>query len=73
MVAEYSAEQRAANDIIRDLPAGRDLGTFTWEPTRFYDTLPNQPLFTTSGVWSHYVVDPVRMGIYDQLILDYGL
>ena len=38
VVAEYNPEPQRANLIMRDLPEGRGLGTFFWEPTR-------------SGVW----------------------
>jgi arabinogalactan endo-1,4-beta-galactosidase len=33
-IAEYNAERTQANLMIRDLPDGRGLGTFFWEPTR---------------------------------------
>ena len=33
VIAEYGPEQRAANDVIFDLPDQRGLGTFNWEPT----------------------------------------
>jgi arabinogalactan endo-1,4-beta-galactosidase len=34
VVAEYNPERTRANRIIRDLPDGRGLGTFFWEPTQ---------------------------------------
>jgi arabinogalactan endo-1,4-beta-galactosidase len=38
VIAEYNPERTRANQIMRDLPEGRGLGTFFWEPTQ-------------SGVW----------------------
>jgi arabinogalactan endo-1,4-beta-galactosidase len=36
MVVEYSAPNiRQVNDIVRDLPGGKGLGTFIWEPTKW--------------------------------------
>lgn len=73
VIAEYSAEQRAANDVMFQLPNGRGLGTFNWDPTRFYETHPNVPLFTTDGEWNDFVTIPERIGLYDQMAQDYGL
>ncbi len=73
VIAEYSAEQRAANDVMFQLPDGRGLGTFNWDPTRSYDTHPNVPLFTTDGEWNDFVTIPERIGLYDQMAQDYGL
>lgn len=73
VIAEYSAEQRAANDVMFALPDGRGLGTFNWDPTRFYDTHPNVPLFDTDSAWNDYVTLPERIGLYDQMAEDYGL
>lgn len=73
VIAEYSAQQRAANDTMFNLPGNRGLGTFNWDPTRFYETHPNVPLFTTNGAWNRFVTIPSMMGLYDQMALDYGL
>jgi hypothetical protein len=73
MIAEYSAEERAANDTMHRLPDGRGLGTFNWDPTRAYDTHPNHPLFSTHGAWNHFVAIPEQMAVYDQMATDYGL
>ena len=40
MIAEYGPEQRAANDMIFNLPNNRGVGTFNWEPT-------------TQGAWNN--------------------
>jgi arabinogalactan endo-1,4-beta-galactosidase len=33
-IAEYNPQRRLLNDIMRELPDGRGLGTFFWEPTQ---------------------------------------
>ncbi len=73
MIAEYSAEQRAAGDVVFDLPGGRGIGTFNWDPTRAYDTHPNQPLFAASGAWNRFVAIPELMALYEEMAHDYGL
>jgi hypothetical protein len=55
------------------LPDKRGLGTFNWDPTRSYATHPNDPLFSTDGAWNRYVAIPAKMGLYDQMVRDYGL
>jgi arabinogalactan endo-1,4-beta-galactosidase len=73
VIAEYSAEQRAANDTMFALPNGRGLGTFNWDPTRSYETHPNHPLFTTNGAWNRFVAIPEMMALYEKMAKDYGL
>jgi arabinogalactan endo-1,4-beta-galactosidase len=73
VIAEYSAEQRAANDVMFNLPNRRGLGTFNWDPTRAYDTHPNVPLFSAGNAWNDYIAIPAMMGLYDQMARDYGL
>ena len=73
MIAEYSAEQRAAHDTMHNLANGRGLGAFNWDPTRSYSTHPNEPLFTNDGTWNHYVAIDSMMSIYDGIVSDYGL
>jgi arabinogalactan endo-1,4-beta-galactosidase len=73
IVAEYSAEQRAVNDTMFNLPDHRGLGSFNWDPTRAYDTHPNQALFSTNGAWNKYVAIPELMALYEQMAKDYGL
>jgi len=72
LIAEYSAEQRAAGDVMFGLPDKRGIGTFNWDPTRAYDTLPNDPLFSTNGAWNRYVAIPEKMALYEQMAEDYG-
>lgn len=73
LIAEYSAEQRAAGDVMFGLPDRRGLGTFNWDPTRAYDTHPNDPLFSTNGAWNKYVAIPEKMALYEQMAKDFGL
>lgn len=73
IIAEYSSQQRAANDTMFNLPGGRGLGTFNWDPTRSYETHPNDPLFSTNGAWNRFVTIPEKMALYDKMAMDYGL
>jgi arabinogalactan endo-1,4-beta-galactosidase len=69
-IAEYGPEQRAANDIIFDLPSQRGIGTFNWEPTtRGAWNDPNHDLLRRSG--STYTVQP-DMAQYSQMKTDYA-
>jgi arabinogalactan endo-1,4-beta-galactosidase len=47
VIAEYNPERTEANRIMRDMPDGRGLGTFFWEPT-LNGTWGNS-MFTSSG------------------------
>lgn len=69
-IAEYSAEQRAANDVLFDLPNKRGVGTFNWDPTRAYETHPNDPLFSMN--WPAFTVIPEKMEIYEELAAEYA-
>ncbi len=60
MIAEYSGDERAANDVIYGLPNDEGLGTFNWNPTT---------LWTESGTTFSPGTD---MPIYDQMALDYA-
>jgi arabinogalactan endo-1,4-beta-galactosidase len=73
IIAEYSAEQRAAGDVMFGMPDKRGLGTFNWDPTRSYETLPNDPLFSTDGAWNRFVAIPAKMALYEQMAKDFGL
>jgi len=69
-VAEYGPEQKAANDIMFNMPNQRGLGTFNWEPTtRGAWNDPNHDLLRLSG--STYTVQP-DMALYDQMKIDYA-
>jgi arabinogalactan endo-1,4-beta-galactosidase len=65
LIAEYSQEKRAANDIMFNLPTGRGLGTFVWEPTRW-----GEALFDRDG---DQLVANEMITLYDQMAEDYGL
>jgi arabinogalactan endo-1,4-beta-galactosidase len=73
LIAEYSAEQRAVNDTMFNLPDHRGLGSFNWDPTRSYDTHPNHALFSTNGAWNRFVAIPEMMALYEKMAQDYGL
>lgn len=61
VVAEYSWEKRAANDLMFELPDKRGLGTFIWEPTEYHERVfdPNGDVITD-------MIAP-----YDQMKIDY--
>lgn len=72
-VAEYSSDKRALNDIVRGLPHEAGLGTFLWDTTRWYDTHPIEPVFTTGAAWNDFISIPALMELYEQMAQDYGL
>ena len=47
VIAEYNPERTAAHQLMVDLPDGRGLGTFFWEPTQGGEW--GDPLFTWQG------------------------
>lgn len=70
IIAEYGPEQRAANDIMWNLPNNRGLGTFNWEPTtQGAWNNPGHDLFRRSG--STYTTQP-DIAVYDQMKIDYA-
>jgi arabinogalactan endo-1,4-beta-galactosidase len=64
LVVEYSVPDiRKINDIVHDLPGGKGVGTFIWEPTRW-----NGPaLFNWRGNTKPEIED------YEKMARDYGL
>jgi arabinogalactan endo-1,4-beta-galactosidase len=64
IIAEYSQEKRAANDVMFNIPDGRGLGTIIWEPLQYLEAF-----FTASGNnWStNSYID-----LYPQMSKDYG-
>lgn len=64
LVAEYSQEKRAVNDLVYNLPGERGLGTFIWEPTAWRETL-----FDRQG---NQLVANDWMRLYDQMADEYG-
>ena len=65
LVAEVGFETIEANEIMHSLPDHRGLGTFIWEPTL---GMNRQQLFDNHGA-----VIPDKMGLYDQVVKEYGL
>lgn len=69
VIAEYNGDKRAANDLMRDMPDGRGLGTFFWEPTANGEW--GDAMFTWAG--NEARADQDDFAIYDQIADDYGL
>ena len=69
IIAECNGDKRAANAIMWNLPDGRGLGTFFWEPTASGEW--GSAMFTWSG--STATANPNDFAIYDQIADDYGL
>nr|AGS52188.1 putative arabinogalactan endo-1,4-beta-galactosidase [uncultured bacterium contig00052] len=71
-VVEYADFHREVNDLVWELPSGKRLGTFVWEPQEF-DGDNSKPLFDwRSGANSgRYSND--RLLLYPQMAKDYGL
>ncbi len=69
VIAEYGPEARRANEIIRDLPDQRGLGTFLWEPTQSGTWGPS--MFSNSG--SEYQALSDHFDIYDGIREDFGM
>jgi len=68
-IAEYNPERREANRIMRDLPDGRGLGTFFWEPTQSGEW--GESMFDWNGnVQSARAADFAE---YDAIADEYGL
>jgi arabinogalactan endo-1,4-beta-galactosidase len=69
VIAEYGPEARRANEIVRDIPDQRGLGTFIWEPTQSGAWGPS--LFTTTGTTRQ--AQSEAFAIYDDIREDFGL
>jgi len=69
IIAEYGPEARRANEIIRDLPDERGLGTFVWEPTQSGTWGPS--LFSQSG--NEYTALTEAFAVYDGIREDFGM
>lgn len=68
-IAEYNPERRLLNDIMRELPDGRGLGTFFWEPTQSGEW--GAALFTWQG--NRALANVEDFAEYDQMRVDFGL
>jgi arabinogalactan endo-1,4-beta-galactosidase len=69
VIAEYNAERTRANEIMRNLPDGRGLGTFIWEPTQSGSW--GNALFVFNG--TSYAADPASFAEIDALKPSLGL
>lgn len=68
-IAEYNSQGRLLNDIMRDVPDNRGLGTFFWEPTE--SGFWGDAIFTWQGNTARANADD--FAVYDQIVEDYDL
>jgi arabinogalactan endo-1,4-beta-galactosidase len=68
-IAEYNPQRRLLNDIMRELPDGRGLGTFFWEPTQ--SGAWGRSMFARQG--NRFSANPDDFAEYDRMRADYGL
>jgi arabinogalactan endo-1,4-beta-galactosidase len=68
-IAEYNPQRRLLNDIMRELPDGRGVGTFFWEPTQSGSW--GQAMFTFQG--NRVLAIPADFAEYDQMRDDFDL
>jgi arabinogalactan endo-1,4-beta-galactosidase len=64
LIVELAADVLETNQIMHQLPDGKGLGTFIWEPTANNN---GQALFDRRGA-----VIPERMRLYDEVAKEYG-
>lgn len=69
VIAEYGPEARRANEIIRDLPGKRGLGTFVWEPTQ--SGVWGASMFSRTG--DQYTALSEAFAVYDGIREDFGM
>lgn len=69
VVAEYGPEPEAVLDILTDLPDGRGVGAFRWEPT--LSGTWGRAMFDISG--SSYIANEDEFAIFDEMRSDLGL
>jgi arabinogalactan endo-1,4-beta-galactosidase len=68
-IAEYNPARRLLNDIMRELPDGRGVGTFFWEPTQSGSW--GASMFTWQGNTAR--ANAADFAEYDQMRADFGL
>jgi arabinogalactan endo-1,4-beta-galactosidase len=68
-IAEYNPQRRLLNDIMRELPDGRGVGTFFWEPTQSGSW--GNAMFTFQGNTLRAIA--TDFAEYDQMRTDFGL
>jgi arabinogalactan endo-1,4-beta-galactosidase len=69
VIAEYGPEQRAANDIMFNLPNQQGIGTFNWEPTRAGAWNTDHALFRVS---SKAYTSTADLALYDLMKTAYA-
>jgi arabinogalactan endo-1,4-beta-galactosidase len=69
--AEYGGFEREINDVNFNLPNQMGIGTYFWEATMNSASWNNGALVTGSN--GSYTWSPSKVGIYDQMVKDYGL
>jgi arabinogalactan endo-1,4-beta-galactosidase len=69
VVAEYGPEQRAAHDVVFNLPNQQGLGSFNWEPTHAGAWNTGHVLFNASGNTYTATAD---LALYDQMKTAYA-
>jgi arabinogalactan endo-1,4-beta-galactosidase len=69
VIAEYNPERTRANQIMRQLPDGRGVGTFFWEPTQSGSW--GNALFSFAG--NSYQADAASFAEFDALKISLGL
>jgi arabinogalactan endo-1,4-beta-galactosidase len=68
-IAEYNPQRRLLNDIMRELPDGRGLGSFFWEPTQ--SGAWGASMFARQG--NRLTANGDDFAEYDQMKADFGL
>jgi len=68
-IAEYNPQRRLLNDIMHELPEGRGLGTFFWEPTQSGEW--GASMFTRQG--NRFSANAADFSAYDQMKADFQL
>jgi arabinogalactan endo-1,4-beta-galactosidase len=69
VIAEYGPEQRAANDIMFNLPGQAGIGTYNWEPTHAGAWNQGAVLFNASG--NRYTAT-AALSLYDAMKTAYA-
>lgn len=69
VIAEYGLERRPANDVLHDLPGGKGMGTFLWEPTQ--NGVWGSSMFTYEG--GAFRANAEDFAVFDAIRADYGL
>lgn len=68
-IVEFNPRGRLLADIVREIPGGRGVGTFFWEPTE--SGYWGNAIFSQHG--NSYHANSSDFAVYDQIVEDYGL